>query len=97
MSLNITEQLRHITVRLECNLKNGQISTGTGFYFTYKVDEERNIPVIVTNKHVITDSVQGSFVLTKGDNAGNPIKGSYEKVVLDNFESRWIPTTIRFL
>jgi hypothetical protein len=90
MPLSAAEQLVQTTVRLECLLKNGKSSTGTGFFFSYMVDEEKSVPVIVTNKHVINDSVRGTFVLTKRNEAGEPIVGSYEVVQLDNFESLWI-------
>ncbi|QNN48119.1 trypsin-like peptidase domain-containing protein [Thermomonas brevis] len=78
------------TVRLECLLRNGKTSTGTGFFFSFKLDEKTRIPLIVTNKHVINDSTRGTFVLTKRDDAGEPIVGSYEPVQLDHFESHWL-------
>jgi len=52
----ITEDLQYITVRLEGQTNSG-ISVGTGFYFGYK---ERLF--LVTNKHVVSDVVNGSFV-----------------------------------
>jgi len=52
----ITEDLQYITVRLEGQTNSG-ISVGTGFYFGYK---ERLF--LVTNKHVVSDVVDGSFV-----------------------------------
>jgi V8-like Glu-specific endopeptidase len=80
----------HTTVRLECTLHDGRVSTGTGFFFAYGIDDKTYVPVIVTNKHVIGDSKVGTFVLTKCDAQGNPAIGSTEKVVLDGFESRWL-------
>lgn len=44
----ISEQMMYNTVRLEAD--NG--STGTGFYYKFKVNE-KNYPAIVTNKHVV--------------------------------------------
>lgn len=90
MALSTAEFLMHTTVRLECVLKNGGHSTGTGFFFSFKVDEEKNIPLIVTNKHVIQNSVRGTFVLTRMSDNGDPIIGSYESVVIDKFEEGWI-------
>jgi hypothetical protein len=89
MDLTLAEKLMHTTVRLECELRNGGLSTGTGFFFSFKIDEKSHIPVIITNKHVIEGSKQGSFVLTKKNQDGNPIIGTYERIVLDNFESLW--------
>jgi hypothetical protein len=89
MNLTIAEQLMHTTVRLECDQKNGSRSTGTGFFFSFTVNSE-SIPVIITNKHVIENSLIGTFVLTKKDKNDNPILGSHENFTLPNFESLWI-------
>ncbi len=83
------ETLMHTTVRLECLLSGNRTSTGTGFFFSFKVDGTNVVPVIVTNKHVIKDSTRGAFVLTKSNAQGEPILGSTERIVLDNFESLW--------
>lgn len=88
-SLTLAEILTHTTVRLECQLKSGSV-TGTGFFFTFRIDKNNNIPIIVTNKHVIEESVIGTFVLTKTDAEGKPIVGAYEKIVLNDFENLWI-------
>jgi len=84
------ETLMHTTVRLECALNDDRVSTGTGFFFSFKIDDKTHVPVIVTNKHVINNSKVGTFVLTKSDDQGQPILGSTERVVLDNFESLWV-------
>lgn len=84
------ETLMHTTVRLECALSDDRVSTGTGFFFSFKIDDKTHVPVIVTNKHVINNSKVGTFVLTKSDDQGEPILGSTERVVLDNFESLWV-------
>lgn len=90
MDISPAEMLMHTTVRLECELKGGGISTGTGFFFSFQVDEQTQIPLIVTNKHVIQESVNGSFAMTRRASDGNPIIGSYETVALGNFENLWI-------
>lgn len=84
------ETLMHTTVRLECALNDQRVSTGTGFFFSFKIDDNTHVPVIVTNKHVINNSNVGTFVLTKSNDQGEPILGSTERVVLDNFESLWL-------
>jgi len=84
------ETLMHNTVRLECKLGNDQTMTGTGFFFAFKVDDTTHVPVIVTNRHVVKDSKVGTFVLTRSNERGEPILGSTERIVLDNFESRWL-------
>lgn len=90
MPLTLAEVLMHTTVRLECQLSSGGVSTGTGFFFTFRIDEKTHIPVIVTNKHVINGSLKGIFVLTKAGSDGQPTIGAYERVILDNFERLWI-------
>jgi V8-like Glu-specific endopeptidase len=84
------ETLMHTTVRLECALNDNRVSTGTGFFFSFKVDDNQHVPLIVTNRHVIENSKVGTFVLTKSNDQGDPILGSTERVVLDNFESLWV-------
>jgi hypothetical protein len=88
--LTVAEQLMHTTVRLECTLADGRGSTGTGFFFSYSLDAERSIPVIVTNKHVIEGAQTGTFVLTARNENGEPILGSYEIIRLDSFEAGWL-------
>lgn len=84
------EMLMHTTVRLECDLGSSRQSTGTGFFFSFKVNEKTHIPIIVTNKHVINGAKVGTFVLTKSDVEGQPLLGQTEKVILNNFESLWL-------
>lgn len=90
MPLTAAERLMHSTVRLECKLQDGNLCTGTGFFFSFALENDQHIPIIVTNKHVIDGSVMGSFVLTKSDENNEPILGEVEKIVLANFESLWI-------
>lgn len=84
------ETLMHTTVRLECLLDGNRTSTGTGFFFSFKIDDKTRVPLIVTNKHVINQSKVGTFVLTKMNDQGEPIFGATERIILDNFESLWI-------
>ncbi len=90
MTLTLAEKLMHTTVRLECQLENNRVSTGTGFFFSFKIDEKAHVPVIITNKHVVERSKVGTFVLTKSDEQGEPLLGTTERIVLDNFESLWV-------
>jgi hypothetical protein len=89
MVLTAAETLMHTTVRLECDLAGGGRSTGTSFFFSFQIDKTNQIPLIVTNKHVIQNSIRGEFVLTKSD-GNQPIIGSYTRVALDNFENLWV-------
>ena len=65
--MSITDQLIHITVRIECVLKDGSMAYGTGFNFNFCHEENDFIPAIITNKHVIEDSIEGKFTFTVSD------------------------------
>jgi hypothetical protein len=87
--LSLTEQLAHSTVRIEVTLTNGDIGTGTGFFFRFLENGSHYVPVVVTNKHVIRDAVLGRFHLTVAENG---LPGTrHEQVQLDQFENRWVP------
>lgn len=89
--MNAAEFLQLTTIRIETVVPNG-ISTGTGFFFSLKNNEETHthIPVIVTNKHVVKDAIIGKLRFSLKDAEGNPLWGQYFDLQLDNFEQRWI-------
>lgn len=83
------EQLIHSTVRIECQTKEGT-STGSGYFFAFLVQENSDVPCIITNKHVISDANKGQFHLTvKGEN-GEPKLGEHFSIQFNNFEKLWI-------
>lgn len=91
MELSITEQLTYTTIRIECVNKNGETQTGTGFFFQFLNDKEKktHVPVVITNKHVVKDTVKGKLIFSKADSNGNPIDTDHWGMFLDNFESFW--------
>lgn len=89
--LSPSEQLAYSTVRIECELQNGQIGTGTGFFYRFAEDEGVHLPAIVTNKHVIAGAKKGRFIMTLANDDGNPIQQSHHTFIFDNFEKMWIP------
>jgi V8-like Glu-specific endopeptidase len=91
MSMNLTasEQLTFSTVRIECQLQTGEISTGTGFFFRFLDDGNQYIPAIVTNKHVIEGAEYGQFHLNLADPSGQP-SGQHENFRIGQFESSWV-------
>lgn len=91
MPLTISEQLTHSTVRIECLLSDGSVGTGTGFFFKCLEENDRHVPVIATNKHVIANAREGRFHLTLRDESGEPLVGQHVNIGLDGFEQRWIP------
>jgi hypothetical protein len=89
--LSISEKLTYSTVRIECRLANGDLSTGTGFFFLFLNNEAKNVPAIVTNKHVVEGAVEGAFKMHEGAEDGSPTSQSTLDVSLDKFSNRWIP------
>lgn len=90
-NLTASEQLTYSTVRIECQMPDSSIGTGTGFFFRCLEEGEQHVPVIVTNKHVIANSTQGRFHLTIATADNGPDVGRQIQINLDNFEQRWIP------
>lgn len=92
MDLSLSEQITYSTVRIECELKTGGISTGTGFFFNFLEDEENNnrhVPVVVTNKHVIKNAAKGKLIITKANEKGEPLDTQHFSVMFDDFENFW--------
>src|SRR5262245_53385221 len=89
-SLSIAEQLAYCTVRLECDLPGGGVSTGTGFFFNFAEKDGQSVPAIVTNKHVVKAATVGRFHLTVRDAEGGPMIGETVAASLDKFEARWL-------
>ena len=91
MNLSLSEKLAYSTVRIECELRTGGVSTGTGFFFNFLEDKSKNthIPVVVTNKHVIKNASKGRLIITKANEQGEPIDTQHFTVFFDNFDSFW--------
>ena len=53
----------------------GILIKGTGFIINLCKDETNNtcVPVLITNNHVVENSVETVFEFCKADNLGNPI------------------------
>lgn len=66
-------------------------SQGTGFIFQFKVDSSNNkaVPVIVTNKHVISDMKVGKLIFSLIDSTGKIIKGKTHTEEIINFDKNW--------
>jgi hypothetical protein len=72
MPLTPAEQLAHSTVRIECTLRQGGVSTGTGFFYSLNRKGDLHVPVIITNKHVVAATTRGRLLLTLQDPSGGP-------------------------
>lgn len=86
-----SEQLAHSTARIECEMQDGTIGTGTGFFYAFAKAGDQHIPAIVTNKHVVVGSRVGRFSLTLRSADGSPVIGKHVTIQLDQFENRWVP------
>lgn len=90
MSLTITEQLQYSTIRIECKDKQGNLSTGTGFFFDFLQSKDGNVPVIITNKHVVKGNDGGRLLFTISNEKGQPIDSFHHTFnISPNFENAW--------
>lgn len=90
MTLSLSEQLAHGTVRIETFKANSPIGTGTGFF--YGLDQTATgqfRPVLVTNKHVVKGADEVRFNLTHRDQDGNPIYGSFDTIRYPDVSQGW--------
>ena len=90
MSLSTIEQLCFSTVRIETSDALGNCYSGTGFFFNLGIDD-KIVPLIITNKHVISGMSKGSFILTERNQLEEPdYKKHFPIVIEKNFENNWI-------
>lgn len=69
MNLNdINTQIIFTTVPIWVENQNDQTSTGTGFIYQKKINENTSIPFIVTNAHVVKNAKRGFISLIKRKN-----------------------------
>lgn len=86
-----SEIASYSTIRIEGVLADGSTSVGTGFFFAFHWERKTNKsnPVIITNKHVIENTVSGKLVFTIADEKGNPLDGKQYIVNITPFASQW--------
>lgn len=86
-----SEIASYSTIRVEGIYENGNKSVGTGFFFALKQNPETYIhqPVIITNKHVIENTIAGRLVFTIADDKGNPLDGKKYIANITPFASQW--------
>ena len=88
--MSIADQLVFTTMRIECYDSAGNLSSGSGFRFDFCEEEDRNIPALVTNKHVIEGATSGVVHLHTADEDGHPIAGEHVRVPINNFRDAWV-------
>jgi hypothetical protein len=87
-------QLLYSTARIDASLESGSRSVGSAFHFAFKIDEQRTLPLLVTNKHVVRGATRAEFHLHEGlkDQQGKitgPAPSSFS-VSMDDFERQWL-------
>lgn len=76
----------HSTIRVEVLNESGLIvSTGTGFFFSFTLGGNKNIPVIVTNKHVVRGARIGRLVFTVAKDR-KPVYGEKLPYIIEGLE-----------
>ena len=85
-------QLLYSTARITGEA-GGEQSFGTAFFFSFKLDDERQLPVLVTNKHVVAGVNRGQFLIHEAtadpDDESLPSPSS-SSIVIDDFSAKWI-------
>lgn len=84
----VGEQLLYSTVRI-----SGSSGIGTGFFFNFKVSEEKRVDLILTNKHVVekNDGLKFRFhEAVNQDNKFYPSDNSFD-LGINGLEKIWIP------
>jgi hypothetical protein len=86
--MSIGQQLLHSTIRIECRDAKGNLSSGTGFNFSFEFDR-MVVPAIITNRHVFQNAVQFDFHYTLADANGRST-GKHERYAIYDFAQAWI-------
>lgn len=73
--MTLSEKVTYSTVLIKCEYSNGTFGSGTGFVFHFCPDPTNNkiVPVIVTNNHVVDNCINCTFEFCKSDENGDPI------------------------
>lgn len=91
MNLSLSEKLTYSTIRIECFDVKGNMSTGTGYFFNFKVNKDtgEHIPTIITNKHVIKNAFCGKLIFCTSKD-GEPLNNKHHTINITDFEKAWI-------
>jgi hypothetical protein len=90
---SLASQLLFTTTRILTEQNDGTQSSGTAFFVHFKVSETRELPVLITNKHVVKNSLLGTFFVhlgVKDENGQLVPKFASQPIKLSNFQNLWI-------
>ncbi|MCX7945939.1 MAG: serine protease [Hydrogenophilus sp.] len=82
------KQLLFTTVRLDLELDNGSVGSGTAFLYAHPW-QGRRVPFVVTNRHLTAGVRRGGLVFTRRDETGRPLVGSAFLLEIDEFATAW--------
>lgn len=73
--MTLAEKITYSTVLIRCEYANGTYGSGTGFIINLCKDQKTGtcVPVLITNNHVVENSVKTVFEFCKADDNGNPL------------------------
>ncbi len=90
-NMSLSEKLTYSTVLIHCDYADGTSGSGTGFIVNLCRDENNKtcVPVIITNNHVVANSVNTKFEFCIADENGLP--KDRESFQLKYTDNSWIP------
>lgn len=85
--MKFSEQLTYCTTKITVVHEDGTVSLGTGFFMEFNINEETKMcqPVIITNKHVVSNAKQIIYSVCMGDTNNNPLDKDRFTITLDDF------------
>ena len=86
-TLRLSEKIIYSTVRIEYIATDEKLHGDTGFIFEFS--SMPGVYVVVSNRHVAEDSVEGGFVFNTEDGNGNLLMGQLLRFKADNFSKSW--------
>jgi len=90
-AMTLSEQLLHSTIEIVCEIGPGNFSFGTGFFFALFPQGNSNVPILVTNKHVIAGAATGHLRLTMRKADSTADLTNFIDVTVPDFPAQWIP------
>jgi hypothetical protein len=89
---SLSEQLLFTTVRIEAEDSHGNLQWGTGFLFSFALEGDLRLPVMVTNRHMVRGYGKGRFGIHESvdTDTGQAPSDSSHMIQIDDFESKWI-------
>lgn len=93
MEMTVTEQLLFSTIRIETPQENGTGSgTATGFIVTYKGVDGEEVPVLVTNRHVVEGIAKCDLTFSMADQSSSgdePLVGKSCCITVSDEDCKW--------